>query len=165
MNVRVKPAHTRSRLYAVAGVLGLASSALVVRAVDLQVVRKDFYQEQGDARYLRDIEIPVSRGTIFDRNGEPLAVSTPVDSIWVNPQDVPDERIGDLATAAGLDEDALRQRITDRAGANKEFVYIKRHLNPDDAQVVLKLGIPGVYSQREFKRYYPSGEVMAHVLG
>jgi len=165
VNVRVKPAHTRSRLYAVAGALGLASSALVVRAVDLQVVRKDFYQEQGDARYLRDIEIPVSRGTIFDRNGEPLAVSTPVDSIWVNPQDVPDERIGNLADALGLDEDALRQRITERAKAKKEFAYIKRQLNPDDAQSVLKLGIPGVYSQREFKRYYPSGEVMAHVLG
>lgn len=165
MNARVRPAHVRTRLYVVAGALGLACSALVVRAVDLQVVRKDFYQEQGDARYLRDIEIPVSRGTIFDRNGEPLAVSTPVDSIWVNPQDVPDERIGDLARAAGLDEDALRQRIKERAEANKEFVYVKRHLNPDDAQAVLKLGIPGVYSQREFKRYYPSGEVMAHVLG
>jgi len=165
MNVRVKPAHTRTRLYAVAGVLGLASSALVVRAVDLQVVRKDFYQEQGDARYLRDIEIPVSRGTIFDRNGEPLAVSTPMASICANPQEVPDDRIAELASATGLDEDSLRERLGKSAEAGKEFFRIKRQINPDDAQAVLKLGIPGVFSQREFKRYYPSGEVMAHVLG
>lgn len=167
MNARVRPAQVRTRLAVVGGVLGLACTALIVRAVDLQVVRKDFYQEQGDARYLRDLAIPVSRGTIFDRNGEPLAVSTPVDSIWANPQELLThaDRVGELATATGLDEDALRQRLQERAQANKEFVYVKRHLNPDDAQAVLKRGIPGVYAQREFKRYYPAGEVMAHVLG
>ena len=165
MNARTKPANTRTRLYAVFAVLGLASSALVVRAVDLQVVRKDFYQEQGDARYLRDIEIPVSRGTIFDRNGEPLAVSTPVESIWANPQELLEhaDRIGELARAAGLDEDSLKQRLVERS--DKEFYYVKRHLNPDAAQAILDLGIPGVASQREFRRYYPSGEVIAHVLG
>lgn len=167
MSPHGRASHVRMRLYGVAVMLALASSALVVRAVDLQVVRKDFYQEQGDARFLRDLEIPVSRGTIFDRNGEPLAVSTPVDSIWVNPRELleHDDRIGELANATGLDEDALRERVRERAQANKEFVYVKRHLNPDDAQAVLKLGIGGVYAQREFKRFYPSGEVMAHVLG
>ncbi|WP_395684281.1 peptidoglycan D,D-transpeptidase FtsI family protein [Dokdonella sp.] len=165
MNARTKPANTRTRLYVVLAVLGLASSALVVRAVDLQVVRKDFYQEQGDARYLRDIDIPVSRGTIFDRNGEPLAVSTPVESIWANPMELLEhaERIPDLAKATGLDEDSLKERLVERS--DKEFYYIKRHLNPDDAQAVLDLGIPGVSSQREFRRYYPSGEVIGHVLG
>ena len=165
MNARAKPVSARTRLYAVFAVLGLASSALVVRAVDLQVVRKDFYQEQGDARYLRDIGIPVSRGTIFDRNGEPLAVSTPVESIWASPMDLLEhaERIPELAKAAGLDEESLRQRLLERS--DKEFYYIKRHLNPDDAQAILALGIPGVASQREFRRYYPSGEVIAHVLG
>src|SRR5690606_27652515 len=133
MNTRVKPFRLRSRLTGVAAMLALASSALVVRAVDLQVVRKDFYQGQGDARYLRDIEIPVSRGTIFDRNGEPLAVSTPVESIWANPQELlaHPERIAELARATGLDVDALRQKLAERAG--REFVYVKRHLNPDDA--------------------------------
>ena len=165
MNARRKPANTRTRLYVVFGMLGLASSALVVRAVDLQVVRKDFYQEQGDARYLRDIEIPVSRGTIFDRNGEPLAVSTPVESIWANPMELLEnaDRIPELASATGLDEDSLKQKLMEHS--DKEFFYIKRHLNPDDAQAVLKLGIPGVASRREFRRYYPSGEVIAHVLG
>lgn len=162
---RRKPVNPRTRLYVVLGMLGLASSALVVRAVDLQVVRKDFYQEQGDARYLRDLAVPVSRGTIFDRNGEPLAVSTPVESIWVNPSDLLEhaDRIPDLARATGLDENALKQKLLERS--DKEFMYVKRHLNPDDAQAVLALDIPGVASQREFKRYYPSGEVFAHVLG
>ena len=165
MNLRVKPVNPRTRLAVVAAVLGLASSALVVRAVDLQVVRKDFYQEQGDARYLRDIAIPVSRGTIFDRNGEPLAVSTPVESIWANPPEVLEhaERIPELARAVGLDEEALQQKLIQRS--DKEFVYLKRHLNPDAAQAILDLEIPGVASQREFRRYYPSGEVNAHVLG
>jgi cell division protein FtsI (penicillin-binding protein 3) len=165
LNQRIKGVSARTRLHVVLVVLGLASSALVVRAVDLQVVRKDFYQGQGDARYLRDLPIEVSRGTIFDRNGEPLAVSTPIESIWVNPPEVLDhaERIGELASAAGLDEASLRQRLTERS--DKEFYYIKRHLTPDDAQAVLKLAIPGVFSQREFRRYYPNGEVMAHVLG
>ncbi|MGH8174443.1 MAG: peptidoglycan D,D-transpeptidase FtsI family protein, partial [Rhodanobacteraceae bacterium] len=110
---RVKPANTRARLYAVAMVLALTSSALVVRAVDLQVVRKDFYQEQGDQRFLRDIPIAVSRGTIFDRNGEPLAVSTPVDSIWANPVDVlgSAERLPELAKALDLDEEDLKQKL------------------------------------------------------
>ncbi|MEO7431543.1 MAG: penicillin-binding protein 2 [Dokdonella sp.] len=165
MNERVQPINPRTRLYVVVAMLGLASSALVVRAVDLQVVRKDFYQEQGDARYLRDLEIPVSRGTIFDRNGEPLAVSTPVESIWAHPSTLLDhaDRLSELANAAGLDEDALKQKLA--VYSDKEFVYLKRHLNPDDAQAILKLDIPGVASQREFRRYYPSGEVVAHVLG
>lgn len=162
---RAKPANIRARLYVVAMVLALSSSALIVRAVDLQVVRKDFYQEQGDQRYLRDIPIPVSRGTIFDRNGEPLAVSTPVESIWANPTDVlsASDRMPELAKALGLDEEDLKQKLVQRS--DKEFVYLKRHLNPDDAKAIVDLGIPGVASEREFRRYYPSGEVMAHVLG
>src|SRR6478735_791023 len=162
---RVQVINTRARLYIVLMLLALGSTALIVRAVDLQIVRKDFYQEQGDARFLRDMAVPVSRGTILDRNGEPLAVSTPVDSIWADPQKVLEhqDRLDELATALGIDADVLKQRLNQRA--DKEFVYLKRHLNPDDAEAITKLGIPGVSSQREFRRYYPSGEVMAHVLG
>ena len=160
-----RPTNTRARLYVVLMVLVLGSTALIVRAVDLQVVRKDFYQEQGDARFLREMPIPVSRGTIFDRNGEPLAVSTPVESIWANPQQLLEQpdRLPELARALGVDAAALQQKLEQHQ--EKEFVYLKRQLNPDDADVITKLGIAGVSVQREYKRYYPSGEVLAHIIG
>ncbi|HEX3895925.1 MAG TPA: penicillin-binding protein 2 [Rudaea sp.] len=160
-----RPTNTRARLYVVLMMLALGSTALIVRAVDLQVVRKDFYQEQGDARFLREMPIPVSRGTIFDRNGEPLAVSTPVESIWANPQQLLEQsdRLPVLAAALGVDAAALQQKLEQHQ--DKEFVYLKRQLNPDDADVITKLGIVGVSAQREYKRYYPSGEVLAHILG
>lgn len=156
---------TRKRLYLVGMLLALAATGLVVRALDLQVVRKTFLQEQGDARFLREIPIPVSRGTIFDRNGEPLAVSTPVESIWANPQEVLEhaDRLPALAKALGVDAGDLEQRLNQRA--DREFVYLRRQMSPEAAQAVLALGIPGVNGQREFRRYYPSGEAMAHVLG
>jgi cell division protein FtsI (penicillin-binding protein 3) len=155
----------RRRMVIVVGLLGLASIGLVARAFDLQVVRKQFYQRQGDARFLREMPIPVSRGTIFDRNGEPLAVSTPVMSIWANPSEVLDNaaRIPQLAQALGVDADELKDRLAQRS--DREFVYLRRQMRPEAAQAVLNLGIPGISGQREFKRYYPSGEVTAHVLG
>ncbi len=165
MTPRAKPANLRARLYTVLMVLVLASTALVVRAVDLQVVRKDFYQGEGDARYLRDIPIAVSRGTIFDRNGEPLAVSTPVESIWGNPQELlanPDQ-LPVLAKALGVTTADLTERLVQRK--DKEFLYLKRPVDPDAARDILELKIPGVASERAFRRYYPSGEIMAHTLG
>jgi cell division protein FtsI (penicillin-binding protein 3) len=162
---RTVTVNVRARLYVVLMVLALGSTALVVRAVDLQVVRKDFYQGQGDARYLREIAMPVSRGMITDRNGEALAVSTPVESIWANPPELLQhpERMPALAHALGLEEQALEEKLIQRS--DKEFVYLKRHLNPDDAAAILALEIPGVASQREFRRFYPSGEVLSHVVG
>jgi cell division protein FtsI (penicillin-binding protein 3) len=155
----------RRRMVVVVGLLGLAATGLVARAFDLQVVRKQFYQRQGDARFLREMPIPVSRGTIFDRNGEPLAVSTPVMSIWANPSEVldSDERIPQLAQALGVNADELKSRLAQRS--DREFVYLRRQMAPEAAQAILDLGIPGINGQREFKRYYPSGEVTAHVLG
>ena len=155
----------RRRMYLVAGLLGLTATGLVARAFDLQVVRKQFYQRQGDARFLREMPIPVSRGTIFDRNGEPLAVSTPVMSIWANPSEVLDngDRIPQLAQALGVNGDELKSRLAQRS--EREFVYLRRQMAPEAAQAVLDLGIPGINGQREFKRFYPSGEVTAHVLG
>jgi cell division protein FtsI (penicillin-binding protein 3) len=156
---------TRRRLYVVAGVLCLSTVALVVRAVDLQLIDKDFYQQQGDARFLREMPIATSRGMITDRHGEPLAVSTPVVSIWANPQELllHPERLPELAQALGTGVDLLTQRLAQRA--DKEFVYLRRHLNPDEAEAITALGVPGVASQREFRRFYPMGEVMSHVLG
>jgi cell division protein FtsI (penicillin-binding protein 3) len=92
-------------------------------------------------------------------------VSTPVESVWANPKEVlqAPERLPELAAALGIPQDVLTQRIAQRA--DKEFVYLRRHINPDDAQAVVARGIPGVYAQREFRRFYPHGEAMAHVLG
>jgi cell division protein FtsI (penicillin-binding protein 3) len=155
----------RKRMVVVVGLLGLASLGLMARAFDLQVVRKQFYQKQGDARFLREMKIPVSRGTIFDRNGEPLAVSTPVMSIWANPSEVleNEDRIPQLAKALGVDAGELKDRLAERS--DREFIYLRRQMRPEAAQAILDMGIPGIDGQREFKRYYPSGEVTAHVLG
>jgi len=155
----------RRRMIVVVAVLSLASLGLVARAFDLQVVRKEFYQSQGDARFLREVPIAVSRGTIFDRNGEPLAVSTPVMSIWANPSEVleSEDRLPQLAKAIGMDAGELKQYLMQRS--EREFVYLRRQMRPDAAQAVLDLGIPGVNGQREYRRYYPSGEVTSHILG
>lgn len=153
------------RLAVIGGALAVGSAALVVRAVDLQLVENDFYQQQGNERFLREIPIATSRGMITDRNGEPLAVSTPVESVWADPQELllHRDRLPELAEALGISRRLLRQRLTERK--DKEFVYLRRHMNPDRAQDILKLGVPGVFSQREFRRFYPLGEAMAHVLG
>lgn len=155
----------RGRLAMVAGTLGLCSLALLGRAVDLQVVDNDFYQKQGDARFLREIPIPTSRGMITDRNGEPLAVSSPVETIWGNPQELlkQPQRLPELAKALGIPAEHLMRKLSQRA--DKEFVYLKRRINPDAARKILAHEIPGVFSQREFRRFYPQGEAVAHVLG
>ncbi|WP_328230707.1 MULTISPECIES: peptidoglycan D,D-transpeptidase FtsI family protein [Lysobacter] len=155
----------RNRLILVGGALGLCSLALLGRALDLQVISNDFYRQQGDARSLREIPIPTSRGMITDRNGEPLAVSTPVESIWGNPKELAKspERLPELAKALGVAPDELTRKLSQRSG--KEFMYLKRRINPDEARKILAHKIPGVFSQREFRRFYPQGEAMAHVLG
>jgi len=155
----------RGRLALVAGTLGLCSLALVGRAVDLQLIDNDFYRQQGDARFLRELPIPTSRGMITDRNGEPLAVSSPVESVWGNPQELlksPD-RLPELARVLGVPVEQLSRKLSQRS--NKEFVYLKRRINPDQARKILAHNIPGVFSQREFRRFYPQGEAIAHVLG
>jgi cell division protein FtsI (penicillin-binding protein 3) len=165
MKTRARVYNPRQRLYAVGIVLGLCALVLVGRAAYLQLIGQDFYQQQGDARFLREVPIATSRGMITDRNGEPLAVSSPVESVWANPQELLQhpERLPALAEALSIPRDVLENRISQRA--SKEFVYLRRHMNPDIAAAVVDLGIPGVYSQREFRRFYPHGEVMAHVLG
>ena len=155
----------RKRLLLVGSGLGLFAVALVGRAVNLQLVNNEFYRKQGDERFLRDVEIATVRGMITDRNGEPLAVSTPVESVWANPQELSKspEGIEKLAAALGLSEEDLRRRVSQKA--DKEFLWVKRRMNPAIAQRVVAMGIPGVYAQREFRRFYPQGEAFAHVLG
>ena len=159
--------HTNLKLRArwVAGLMLLVACVWVARAVNLQVVQKQFLQAQGEERFLRTVEIAASRGMVTDRNGEPLAISTPVESIWANPPVVLAQpaRIAELAAALDVDAQSLQQRLKARAG--REFVYLRRRMPPGDAQRVLDLKIDGVNSQREYRRYYPAGELTAHVLG
>ncbi|WP_329741334.1 penicillin-binding protein 2 [Dyella sp. A6] len=162
---RATPPSARRRMVLVVTVLVIASLGLVARAFDLQVIQNQFYQDQADARFLREVKIPVSRGTIFDRNGDPLAVSTPMVSITAVPGQVLQnaDRIPALANALGIDPDRLRQYLERRS--TRDFAYLRRQMNPEAAKAVLALDIPGVNGQREYKRYYPSGGVTAHVLG
>ena len=144
---------------------GLAAVALEGRILFLQLVNKDFLTAQANDRHLRTVQISAHRGLITDRNGEPLAVSTPVDSIWANPQLLKPEldRLPELAKVLGQDDDWLARRVT--SNLEREFVYLKRHLKPNESELVLKLGLPGVGALREYRRYYPAAEVVGHVLG
>ncbi len=144
--------------------LFLFAAVLAARAVDVQILDSDFLQDQGDARFLRTVSIPAHRGMITDRNGEPLAISAPVDSVWANPKavrlDAARER--ELARLLGLTPSRLRQRLADR---DREFVWLRRHVSPDTAARVRALGIDGVFLRQESRRFYPAGEVTAQVVG
>jgi cell division protein FtsI (penicillin-binding protein 3) len=154
-----------SRLYGFLLVFLLCSVALVARAVNLQVVDAEFLQDQGEARYLREVVVPTRRGNILDRNGEPLAVSTPVDSVWVNPKVLlqTPEDIEPLAGVLGVDADEIERRLTQRSG--REFVWLRRRLHPDVATQIKSLKLHGVFLQKEYRRFYPAGEVTSHVIG
>ena len=146
-------------------VLLLGAAGLLARAVDLQLVEYKFLVNQGDARFLRDVTTVANRGSILDRNGAPLAISTPVSSVWTNPAEletVPSQW-ADLAKALHRNRADLTRRIS--SNQSRSFLWLARHLPPDDAQAVRKLNLPGVHLTREYKRYYPSGEVVGHVLG
>jgi len=145
--------------------LGIMVAAICWRIIDLQVVDRDFLKGQGDARSLRHIPIPAHRGLITDRNGEPLAVSTPVTTLWANAKEMQTakEKWPALAAALGQDPKALTERL--EAQANKEFIYLVRGLTPEQGQAVLDLKVPGVYGIEEFRRFYPAGEVTAHMVG
>jgi len=153
------------RVTLVTAFFGILASSLVARAVYLQVLDKDFLNQQADTRHLRTEKISAHRGTITDRNGEPLAISTPVDSIWVNPKQFAPavDSVPELAGALGIDSQMLMRRIT--RSMDKEFVYLKRHLNPERAAEVLALKLPGINVQREYRRYYPASEVAGHLVG
>ncbi len=154
-----------ARVALVLAFFGLAATSLLARAVHLQVLNKDFLNQQADTRHLRTEKISAHRGTITDRNGEPLAISTPVDSVWANPKELATavDRLPELALALEADSQSLMRRVT--RAMDKEFIYLKRHLSPDQAHRVLGLGLPGVNVQREYRRYYPAGEVAGHLVG
>ncbi len=152
----------RSRVLFVLLLAGMA--VLLVRAVYLQGIHNDFLQQKGDARYGRVIEVPAHRGMIIDRNGEPLAVSTPVESVWASPSDVEvtPKQVKQLAQIVGLSNEEVKAKLSDDS---RDFVFLKRQMAPEQANQVILLGIPGISLQREYRRYYPGGEVTSHLLG
>ncbi len=143
----------------------LLCGGLVGRAFYLQVMHHDFYNEKADARHVRTVKISAHRGKITDRNNELIAVSTPVDSIWVNPKTILQNEVNytALAKSIGRSEEWLSRRISQNS--HKEFIYLRRHMRPDLAEQIKSLNIPGLYLEREYRRYYPAGEVTAHLLG
>ncbi|HEY6722108.1 MAG TPA: penicillin-binding protein 2 [Burkholderiales bacterium] len=137
---------------------------LLCRAVYLQGLNNDFLQAKGESRYSRVIEIPANRGRILDRNGEALAISTPVKSIWAIPGEVhPSEpQLARLASLLEMSPREIEKRLAD---TGRDFAFLKRQIPPEVAERVAGLHVPGLFQNREYRRYYPSGEVMAQVLG
>ncbi|MCP9760173.1 penicillin-binding protein 2, partial [Aquitalea sp. S1-19] len=153
------------RVSVVLGGLGFLFLLLLLRALYLQVAQQDFLQNQGDARFRRSMTLEATRGVIADRNGEPLAISTPVQTIWASPAGMPEVNETQLAQLARLLEvpaAEIRSRLADK---KREFVYLKRQISPEQANAVMELGIPGVAKQQEFRRYYPAGEMLSHIVG
>ncbi len=162
-NAAVLPYTWRFRLV----LLMLSVLALIVstRIVQLHLFEDDFLKGQGDARSLRVVEMPAHRGMILDRNGEPLAVSAPVESLWFDPRVFVADAAQYRALAKRLDMSAARLEGLVAKKAGNKFVYLRRHMAPADAAQVIALGLPGLYSQSEYKRYYPAAEVATHMVG
>lgn len=139
-------------------------AALFVRGVYLQSLHKEFLQKKGGERYIRSLELRAHRGKITDRNGDLLAISSPVESVWASPPDVSisKQQKSELAKLLKIKTKDIDRKVANRA---REFVYLKRRISPDLAAKVMGLQIPGVFLQREYKRFYPAGDVTAHLVG
>ncbi len=153
------------RHYFILLLLAIGVCAIAMRLVDLHIFNHEFLSAQGDLRTVRTVNLPAHRGMILDRNGEPLAISTPVDSIWVNPKQYfqNPEDITPLAEVLDLDVRDLAARL--HKNRDREFLYLKRQISPELAQNTLDLEIKGVYTEREYRRFYPLGEASAHLVG
>lgn len=153
----------RHYVIVVAGVL--LFSALVGRAIQLQVLETDFLKNESVKRTVRDHSLQAYRGMIVDRHNEPLAVSTPVKSVWANPKQIIQEKVDVRAVAPllGMSQIELLSKL--KKHHNKEFIYLKRHMFPGQANKVTELDLPGIGLQQEFKRFYPAAEVASHVVG
>ncbi len=162
---QLKNNNTPWRYYFFLVMLAICVSALFYRAIDLHVFEQAFLSEQGDARTIRFETLEAHRGMITDRHGEPLAVSAPVETIYADPKflDLSLSQIAALAKTLDVSASWLAKKI--ESNKDKRFIYLKRKMAPHEVEKVLALNYDGIYSQREYKRYYPSGEVAAHVLG
>lgn len=138
-------------------------AALIARSLYLQGIQNDFLQKKGESRYERTIEISATRGRIFDRHGDVLAVSTPVKAIWAIPEDakLTPAQLRDLARLLQM---SVRE-VTRRLASEKDFIFLKRQIPPDVAGQIAAMSLPGIHQQNEYRRYYPAGDVAAHVIG
>ena len=158
--------HSRAwRLWLVCVLLAVITLGIVVKLVSLYTYDREFLQSQGDKRTIRAMHIPAHRGLITDRNGQALAVSAPVAAVWINPQtvDLAEPKLQTLSKLLGKKYNAISRRI--KQNIKREFIYIKRQVAPDLASKVIALNIKGVNVDREYKRYYPAGEVATHLVG
>jgi len=148
-------------------VFALMGLTLIGRALYLQVFEYDFYRNQGDARHLRTVAIPAHRGNMHDRNGEPLAISTPIKTVWGVPEKLASQPAALREVSALLDLPAqqLQLKVEQAQAQGKEFVYVKRHIMPEIADQVTQLNVDGIGLQREYRRYYPSGRAASQVVG
>lgn len=155
----------RLRSWFVFGLLGLAAAGLAASAVRRQVVERDFLIGQGEARAVREVTIEAHRGAILDRNGRPLAISTPLESVYAVPRElgtVP-ERWPALAKQLKRNRREFERRVS--SSQDRDFIWLARHLSPAEAATVQKMNVPGVYLRSEYRRFYPEGEVLGHVIG
>jgi cell division protein FtsI (penicillin-binding protein 3) len=155
----------KGRFYFLVIILILCLIALIWRMIDLGVLQRAFLQRQSNARAIRIVDIPAHRGMIIDRNGTPLAISIPVDSVWVNPQMfiATPEQLETLAELLHIPYHILQSKTSNKS--KRWFIYLKRHINPNLSAKIKALNIPGLFFQREYRRYYPEAEVTAHILG
>lgn len=146
--------------------IGLGSS-LLLRALQLQVFSHDYYQNEGSQRQLRHVSIPAHRGMLLDRHGEPLAISTPIQTIVGNPQKLVDqpEKVLVMAEILSIDSDKLLRNVKRLNDQKRVYMYVKRHVLPQLVDEVESLDVDGITIEREFRRFYPSGHAAAHVVG
>ncbi len=145
-------------------IVALAFSGLAAKAAYIQVIRNDFFIDQGEKRFARTLELTANRGRILDRNGLILASSVPVPSIWAIPEDVEADttQLTQLAKLLDMPLQDLKQALLDE---DKSFVWLKRQVDETVAQQVMALGVKGVYQRKEYRRKYPEGESAAHIIG
>jgi cell division protein FtsI (penicillin-binding protein 3) len=165
MTARRKQMRFRGRNWLTRTLMMAVLAVLAGRALQLQVIDSDYLQQQGNSRYLRVVNEVPTRGMIVDRNNQPLAISTPVDSLWANPEVLSKHRGSVVQLARLLDTKVGELENELRDNRDKEFMYLKRQVSPQYAENVLQHDIPGVSVQREYRRYYPVGEAAGHVIG
>lgn len=155
------------RFYLILSVIALGVLGLICRVFDLAVLDQHFLRREGDERVLRILSTPAFRGMIVDRNAFPLAVSTIVYSVWMNPKEfaASKDQLVELSKLLGMSTSSIHVFVNRYQKQNREFVYLKRALPPEIAAQIKSLKLPGIYLQNDYRRYYPEGEVTAHVVG